>query len=78
MRVRMKSIYAGPNGTVLPGAEKELSKKEAEGLIAAGYAEKVAETTQEKKETPEPKETATAPRAEENTMAAPPRRRRSK
>ena len=38
MKVRMRTIYAGPAGTARPGAVIELELAEAEALIASGYA----------------------------------------
>lgn len=38
MRVKLKTIYAGPNGTKQPGAEMDVSDAEAKALINGGYA----------------------------------------
>jgi SPP1 family predicted phage head-tail adaptor len=39
MKVRLKSVMAGPEGVFQPGLVIDAGKEEAETLIAAGYAE---------------------------------------
>lgn len=41
MRVRMKTLAAGPGGIVRPGTEIDLPAPEAEALVASGQAEAV-------------------------------------
>lgn len=45
MRVRMKTLMAGPDGVRRPDTVHDLPTAEAEALIAGGYAEKVEKTT---------------------------------
>jgi len=63
MRVRVKTIYAGPHGSAGPGDEIDLPDEQAQALIDDGNAVSV---------TPKP-ETATAPPQEPRK----PRRRKS-
>lgn len=55
LKVRMKTIYAGPEGTCQPGKTIDLEKEEAQSLVKAGYAE---HAPAEKKTKPEIRETA--------------------
>ena len=48
MKVRMKTLMAGPDGTRFPDKVYPVSAQEGEDLIAGGYAEEV------KAETPKP------------------------
>lgn len=41
MRVKMKTLMAGPDGVRKPDTVHDLPSAEAEALIAGGYAEKV-------------------------------------
>jgi hypothetical protein len=39
MRVRLKTLMAGPQGVFQPGSVIDLRADEAEALVSAGYAE---------------------------------------
>lgn len=39
MKIRMKTLYAGPDGTIQPGQIGDLPSETAEVLIEGGYAE---------------------------------------
>jgi len=41
MRVRMKTLYAGPSGVIHQGREGDIPEAEAQALIAGGYADAV-------------------------------------
>lgn len=41
MRVRYKTLSAGPTGTFRPGDEEDVTESEARMLEAGGYAERV-------------------------------------
>ncbi len=41
MRVRMKTLYAGPAGVIHQGKEGDIPEAEAQALIAGGYADAV-------------------------------------
>jgi hypothetical protein len=41
MKVRLKTLMAGPEGVFSPGAVIDAGTEEAEALIAGGYAERV-------------------------------------
>lgn len=43
MRVRLKTIMAGPAGTASPGAIVDLDRAEAYALIEGGFAEQLDE-----------------------------------
>ena len=43
MRVRMKTLLAGPFGIRQPGEVHDVGAKEAEALVAGGYAEQVTD-----------------------------------
>lgn len=58
MRVKMKSIYAGPGGNYQPGDLAEFPAKEAKALVAGGYAEDVSPKERRASSAPE---TATTP-----------------
>ena len=51
VKVRMKTIYAGPDGTCSPGKTIDLSKEEAGDLVKGGYAEYAAAVKSVPKET---------------------------
>lgn len=38
MRVRLKTLYAGPSGIIQPGALVTLPEEEAGRLVSSGYA----------------------------------------
>lgn len=38
MKVKLISMYAGPEGCFQPGAEIEVEKKEGKALVSGGYA----------------------------------------
>lgn len=42
MEIRMKTLMAGPSGTRHPGEVHDVSAKEAEMLVAGGYADPVS------------------------------------
>lgn len=52
MKVKLKTVYAGPRGNCGPGAVIDLPDKEAQGLIDGEYAEKFVE----KPKAPPPKD----------------------
>ena len=64
IKVRMKTIYAGPEGTCQPGKEIDLDKEEAQSLVKGGYAEYAT------KEKPVARETAVV-EPPENTAEIP-------
>ena len=41
MRVRMKTLYAGPAGVIHPGKECDISADAGQALISGGYADAV-------------------------------------
>ncbi len=41
MKIRLKTLMAGPEGVFPPGSVIEVSSEEARALIAGGYAEPV-------------------------------------
>jgi hypothetical protein len=41
MKVRLKTLMAGPEGVFPPGSVIDLDASEADALIAAGYAERL-------------------------------------
>lgn len=41
MRVRMKTIYAGPLGNYQPGDTAEFASKEGKALVAGGFADEI-------------------------------------
>lgn len=59
MKVKMKTLAAGPEGLYQPGQEVDLPAAQAKALIAGGYAEEVvlADVEQQQKE-PAERETA--------------------
>lgn len=75
MKIILRTIYAGPNGTFQPGPA-DLDDKTAKGLIAAGYAVAASATppaprTKQRRGAPAI-ETAEARPAEETATAVPP------
>lgn len=52
MKIKMKTLMAGPGGTRLPDHVYDISSAEAKALIDGGYAVEVREST--KKQIPEP------------------------
>ena len=48
MKVKFKTISAGPNGTIFVGDVVEVSESEGKLLIEKGYAEEVAEVKPKK------------------------------
>ena len=42
-RIRMKTLAAGPSGTMHPGKEYNVSKQQADDLVAGRYAELVGD-----------------------------------
>lgn len=56
MRVRFKTISAGPKGAIFPGDLLDVSESEAKMLVDGGYAEYVDPPKTE----PEPEKTAEA------------------
>lgn len=42
MKIRMRTVAAGPAGTLQPGQEYEVPKEFGEALVAGGYAEELA------------------------------------
>jgi len=41
MKIRLKTLMAGPDGVFPPGSVIEVSPEEAQALIAGGYAERL-------------------------------------
>lgn len=66
MRVKMKTLMAGPDGIRKPDTIHDLPTAEAEALIAGDYAEKV-----ERAAKPEAAEPRTATRGRGRTAAKP-------
>jgi hypothetical protein len=60
MRVKMKTLAAGPDGVLRPGQEVDLPTAQAKALIEGGYAEPVG-TVQETAAV-EPSEKAVMPK----------------
>ena len=58
MRVRLKTLMAGPEGVFLPGSVIEVSPEEANALIAGGFAEQVEQSGKTEATEPAPVETA--------------------
>lgn len=61
MKIEMKTLYAGPSGSINPGQVADLPDAEARALIDGGYAisaepEKPAPKAKPKKDTPQPEE----------------------
>ena len=59
MKIRLKTLMAGPEGVFLPESVIEVSPEEARALIAGGYAEPVPRQAAPAKEEPPAVETAT-------------------
>ena len=75
MRVRVKNTMAGPGGVIMAGKEGEVDDALGKALIKNGYAVRVDELSEKKKE-PEPIETATNEPGE-NAMMPQARRRKN-
>lgn len=76
MRVRLKSLIAGPDGVFAPGTE--LDRADGEALVAGGYAEPLeAPAPAASEQAPQPVERAVEPAAEQ-AVAQPQRGRRSR
>ena len=58
MRVKMRSLSAGPDGIFQPGAVVEVGRKEAKELIAGGFATPVKSTEVRKAVAPPPQDAA--------------------
>ena len=58
MRVKMRSLSAGPDGVFEPGSVVEVSRKEAKELIAGGFATPVKSTEVRKAVAPVPQNAA--------------------
>ena len=58
MKIRLKTLVAGPEGVSLPGSLIEHSPEEARTLIAGGYAEAVPRPAAQEKDEPPAVETA--------------------
>ena len=72
MRVKMKTIYAGPSGSAPPGKVIDLPDAEANALVAGGYATPVeapAPAAVPPVAPEAPVETATEPAAQETATA---------
>ena len=83
MKIKMKTMMAGPKGTFGPGSIIDVSEEEGANLVAGGYAEAVPDSPKpapEVEEKPERKapemETTEAPPAPETTNYKPRRGRR--
>lgn len=61
MKIRMKSIYAGPRGSFSPGQVADLDQASAYALIEGGFAEQIDEPATVEEATATGRETATAP-----------------
>lgn len=60
MKIKMRTLMAGPDGTFQPGQTRDVSAKQAKALIDGGFAERV--------QTPK-RETATDPKAAKRETA---------
>jgi hypothetical protein len=58
MKIRLKTLMAGPDGVFPPGSVIEVSPEEARALIAGGYAESVPRPAVAPKAEPPAVETA--------------------
>jgi hypothetical protein len=58
MKIRLKSLMAGPEGVFAPGSVIEVSPEEARALIAGGHAEPVLRQAAPPKDESPPVETA--------------------
>ena len=58
MKVKMRSLSAGPNGVFEPGSVVEVSHKEAKELIRGGFATPVKSTEVRKAVAPPPQDAA--------------------
>jgi hypothetical protein len=83
MKIRMKSLCAGPSGVMIAGQEYDVSNEQAEELIRGGYAVRVGGVPAVAIETPKAVEHAVTPVIEtavlpepENAMVKKPARRK--
>lgn len=74
MKVRLKTLMAGPEGVHPPGSVIEASNEEAEILIAGGYAESVSPAEQQPAETSQVETAAIDPGTRAVKPAARPRK----
>jgi hypothetical protein len=58
MKIRLKTLMAGPEGVFPPGSVIEVSPEESKALISGGYAEAVPRPATQPKDEPPPVETA--------------------
>lgn len=58
MKVRLKTLMAGPEGVFPPESVVEVSREEAEALIAGGFAEVLQQPGRPSEPDPVPVETA--------------------
>ena len=58
MKIRLKTLMAGPEGVFPPGSVIEVSPEEARTLIAGGFAEQVEQLGKPQAAEPAPVETA--------------------
>ena len=72
MKIRMRTIYAGPTGTASPGQVVELADPAAKALIAGGFA--VAVDAPAVPERVAPIETATAEPVAETAVTVKPKK----
>ena len=56
MKVRMRTLAAGPDGVFSPGEVVDLPEREASALVKGGYAESIGETPSAERKVPEPPE----------------------
>lgn len=63
MKVKMKSIKAGPSGNAMPGETIDISAEEAKALTDGGFADEVVETA-----SIAPPEKAVLPKAKPKTV----------
>jgi len=76
----MKTVYAGPRGTIPPGGEIDLPRKEAVAIVGRGFGEYVVakpEPVEEPEAVVETTEAAVEPETTEAPAPAPRRRRRA-
>jgi len=64
MRVRMRTLSAGPRGVRRPGEEHEVSEEEGRALVKGHYADEVRKPPKPEQAVAGPAETAVAPPAE--------------
>ena len=74
MKIRLKSMMAGPQGSFAPGTLVELPEAQAQDLVARGYAEAVTDLPANPADYPGPETAAIA--APEQAVQPPARPRR--